>query len=66
VLFRSAVLKYYTSTQAGVLQLSVPLIAALGGVVFVGEQITLALTISSIMILGGIFLVIGGRHYLLK
>jgi len=61
-----AVLKYYTSTQAGVLQLSVPLIAALGGVVFVGEQITLALTISSIMILGGIFLVIGGRHYLLK
>jgi drug/metabolite transporter (DMT)-like permease len=39
-------------------QLSVPVIAALGGVVFLGEPITLRLLLASVAILGGIALVI--------
>ncbi len=51
-------------TQAAVLQLSVPVIAAVGGVIFVSEAITSRLTISSIMVLGGILMVILGRYYI--
>ncbi|MAC48483.1 MAG: EamA family transporter [Oceanospirillum sp.] len=61
-----AVLKYYSATQAAVLQLSVPVIAAFGGVLFVAEGISLNLLLSSLMILGGILLVIGGRWYLAR
>lgn len=53
-------LRDLTATQAAVAQLSVPVIAALGGVIFMEELITLRLSISSIMILGGIFLVVIG------
>lgn len=49
--------------QAAVFQLSVPVIAAIGGIVFVGEVITLRLTVSAMMILGGILLVLFGRYY---
>ena len=52
-----------SSTQAAVLQLSVPVIAALGGVIFVSEAITSRLTISATMVLGGILMVILGRYY---
>jgi drug/metabolite transporter (DMT)-like permease len=52
-----------SSTQAAVLQLSVPLIAALGGVLFVSEAITFRLTISATMVLGGILIVILGKYY---
>ena len=47
--------------QAGVVQLSVPLIAALVGVLFVGEAITLRLALAAVAILGGIFLVLLAR-----
>lgn len=46
------------ATKAATVQLSVPVIAALGGVAFLGEAITLRLTLASIAILGGIALVI--------
>jgi drug/metabolite transporter (DMT)-like permease len=46
------------ATNAATVQLSVPVIAALGGVVFLGESITLRLVVASIAILGGIALVI--------
>jgi drug/metabolite transporter (DMT)-like permease len=52
-----------SSTQAAVLQLSVPVIAALGGVIFVSEAITSRLTISATMVLGGILMVILGKYY---
>lgn len=55
-----------SSTQAAVLQLSVPVIAALGGVVFVSEAITLRLTLSAAMVLGGILIVILGKYYSTK
>ena len=52
-----------SSTQAAVLQLSVPVIAALGGVIFVSEAITFRLIVSAAIILGGILLVIIGKYY---
>lgn len=53
-----------TGVQAGVVQLLVPVIAAVGGLVFAGEEVSLRLMVSSVVILGGIALVIWGRHTL--
>jgi drug/metabolite transporter (DMT)-like permease len=47
------------ATSAATVQLSVPVIAALGGVAFLGETITIRLVLSSIAILGGVATVIG-------
>lgn len=47
-----------TTTKAAVLQLLVPVIATLGGVVFMSEVMTIRLQISTIMVLGGIALVL--------
>ena len=44
--------------NAATVQLSVPVIAALGGVVFLSEPITLRLALASVAILGGIALVV--------
>ncbi len=52
-----------SATQAAVVQLFVPVIAALGGVVFVAEAITLRLSLSALMILGGILLINKGRNH---
>lgn len=52
------VLRGLTATNAATVQLSVPVIAALGGVAFLGEAITLRLVITSAAILGGIALII--------
>jgi len=46
-----------SAIHAAVLQLLVPVIAAIGGVLFVSEAITLRLLLSSAVILGGILLV---------
>jgi drug/metabolite transporter (DMT)-like permease len=46
------------AAKAATVQLSVPVIAALGGTVFLGEPLTLRLVLSSVAILGGIALVI--------
>jgi drug/metabolite transporter (DMT)-like permease len=45
-------------THASTVQLSVPVIAAVGGVVFLGESVSLRMLLSSVAILGGIALVI--------
>jgi drug/metabolite transporter (DMT)-like permease len=45
------------ATNAATVQLSVPVIAALGGVVFLSEPITGRLVLASFAILGGIALV---------
>ena len=52
------VLPALKNTSAASVQLSVPVIAALGGIVFLGEPMTLRLILASIAILGGIALVI--------
>lgn len=53
-------------TQAAVVQLFVPVIAALGGVIFTSEVITLRLIESSGLVLGGILMVILGRYYFVQ
>jgi drug/metabolite transporter (DMT)-like permease len=52
------VLPALKATHAATVQLSVPVIAAVGGIVFLGEPITLRLVLASVAILGGIVLVI--------
>ncbi len=52
------------ATQAATVQLSVPVLAAVGGIVFLGEALTLRLILASMAILGGIALVIWTRHHL--
>jgi drug/metabolite transporter (DMT)-like permease len=52
------VLPALKATTAATVQLSVPVIAALGGIAFLGESITLRLVLASTAILGGIALVI--------
>jgi drug/metabolite transporter (DMT)-like permease len=49
-------------TRAATVQLSVPLIAALGGVVFLDEQLTVRLIVASVAILGGIAWVVTERR----
>ena len=49
-----------SATLAAVVQLSVPIITATGGVIFLGESTTLRLTLSSSLILGGIGVVVRG------
>ena len=46
------------ATHAATVQLSVPVIAAIGGVAFIGESVSLLLVLASCAILGGIALVI--------
>lgn len=50
------------ATTAATVQLSVPVIAALGGVIFLDESVTLRLVLCSAAILGGIALVIAARR----
>jgi len=46
------------ATHAATVQLSVPVIAAVGGIAFLGEPLTLRLALAAVAILGGIALVI--------
>ncbi len=55
------VLPRLTATGAATVQLSVPVIAAAGGVLFLAEPVTLRLLVASAAILGGIALVVTGR-----
>ncbi|MGS0741238.1 DMT family transporter [Glaciimonas sp. GG7] len=55
-------LRGLTATRAASVQLSVPVIAALAGVVFLHEAITLRLLVASVAILGGIALVVLDRR----
>lgn len=48
------VLRYLPATSAGIAQLSVPAIAAVGGLVLLNETVTLRLLITSTMTLGGV------------
>jgi drug/metabolite transporter (DMT)-like permease len=51
-------LRGLTMTRAATVQLSVPVLAALAGVVFLQEPITLRLVLTSVAVLGGIALVV--------
>ena len=56
-----AALPSLKATSAATVQLSVPLLAALGGVLLLGEPVTLRLVLASALILGGIALVLWAR-----
>jgi drug/metabolite transporter (DMT)-like permease len=56
-----AALRGLTTTRAAIVQLSVPALAAAGGVVFLAETITLRLLLASALILGGIALALVAR-----
>lgn len=51
-----------STIQASVVQLLVPVIAALGGVLFAAEHLSLRLVLSSVLILGGVLTVIIGKR----
>jgi len=55
-----------SATQAAVVQLLVPVIAAFGGVIFVSEDVDIRLIISAVMILGGVLTVVLGRYYFVQ
>jgi len=56
-----AALRDLAATRASVVQLSVPVIAAAGGLLFLAEPITLRLVLSAAAVLGGIALVLTQR-----
>ncbi len=49
-----AALRSLTATRAATVQLSVPVLAAVGGILFLQEALSLRLVLASLMILGGI------------
>ena len=51
-----------TPLVAGLVQLAVPILAALGGVVLLGEVVTLELAGASALVLGGIALALADRR----
>ncbi len=57
-----SVLPWLTATNASTVQLSVPVITSLGGVVLLGESLSLRLILATCAILGGILLVILQRR----
>lgn len=61
-----AALRTISSMQAAMVQLSVPVLAAAGGIVFMSEKLSLRLVISGLLILGGIFLAIFGKSKLTR
>ena len=50
------------ASQAATVQLSVPILAALGGSLLLGEALSVRLMLSSVAVLGGIALVLGSRQ----
>ena len=57
-----AALRGLTATRAAIVQLSVPILAAWGGIAFLAEDISLRLILAGAFILGGIALAITGRR----
>ncbi|MDY0871662.1 DMT family transporter [Dongia rigui] len=57
-----ALLPHLSAMRAATLQLSVPAIAALGGVLFLGEMLTQRLIFAAMATLGGVAIVLMQRH----
>lgn len=56
-----AALRGLTATRAATVQLAVPVLAAVGGVLFLSERISLRLLLAALVILGGVGLALLGR-----
>jgi len=61
-----AALRGLTATRAATVQLSVPVLAAIGGVLLLSEDVSLRLLLSAIMVLGGVGLALVGRRKSVK
>lgn len=59
-----AALAGLTATRAAAVQLSVPVLAAVGGVVFLAETVSLRLIVSALLVVGGVGLALSGRERL--
>lgn len=59
-------IKSLTVIQSGVVQLLVPVIAAIGGIVFASEHVSNELVIASLLTLGGILLVLLSRKLIAR
>jgi drug/metabolite transporter (DMT)-like permease len=57
-----AALRGLTAARAAIVQLSVPPLAAAGGVLLLGERLSARLLVASVLILGGIALAVLGRR----
>ena len=57
-----AALRDHSATSAALVQLLVPVLAALGGVVLLSEALTMRLLLSSAMIIGGVALALTQRQ----
>jgi drug/metabolite transporter (DMT)-like permease len=49
-----AAVRALTATRAAIVQLSVPVLTAAGGVLFLGERVSARLELATILIVGGI------------
>ncbi len=58
-----AALRGLSRSRAATLQLTVPMLAAIGGIFLLSEALSLRLLLSAIMILGGVALALLGREY---
>jgi drug/metabolite transporter (DMT)-like permease len=56
-----AALSGLTATQAAIVQLAVPVLAATGGVLILGETVTLRLIVAGALVLGGVALAVTAR-----
>ncbi len=54
--------RHLAAFQAATVQLSVPILASLAGIVFLGESLSVRMVLASIAVLGGVALVLGGKH----
>ena len=57
-----SVLPRLSRSAAAIVQLTVPVIAAAGGILFIGETLSWRLAITSVLILGGVAVAITARH----
>jgi drug/metabolite transporter (DMT)-like permease len=60
--FWYAALRKLSATRASLLQLLPPVLAAVGGLIVLGEPLTLRLIVSTVVVLGGIALALTGSE----
>lgn len=59
-------LRGLTATRAAIVQLSVPVLAAAGGVIFLSERISMRFLLSAMLVLGGNGLAVVAREHLVR
>ncbi|MCW1242888.1 DMT family transporter [Pseudomonas sp. SAICEU22] len=55
--------RHLAAFQAATVQLSVPILASLAGIVFLGESLSVRMALASVAVLGGVALVLSSKQY---